>query len=387
MDKLAFKCFFVDICGNLKEKILFADNLQSLLLEKPHFDGSSVLGFSDCSNSDLKLLPDKNAVYKNNIVFCDASHGADSRLALKQAVSFAKSFNYTINIGAEIEFYLFRKQENVADMIVRDKKSYMSCCSDRIHNFANKVIKNLSKYDISLEAIHHEASNNQYEINFRFGDSVNIADKVVLIKQELKWLAEKSGIFVSFMPKPFPDSAGSGMHINVSVMSNGQNVFAGKDGISETAVHFANGVMNHINAISAFASPTINSYKRLNAGTECPNKIFMSKNDRNALIRIPLATGNATRLEIRSPDISANPYTTFASIIYAGINGIIKKEPCFVQNSFLPSTLNESLTSLAKDSLFNQTFPTLVQKYITVKQQELSDFNNHITDFELKRYF
>lgn len=387
MEKSSFKCFFVDICGNLKEKIVFENTLQDLLSSTPHFDGSSVLGFSDCSNSDTELLPDKNAVYKNNIVFCDTNSKSDTRGVLKNAISFAKSLDYSINIGAEIEFYLFRKQENFADLVVRDKKSYMSCCSNRIHSFTNLIIKSLKSYGIELEAIHHEASNNQYEINFKFGNPLEIADKVILIKQELKWLAEKSGIFVGFMPKPFSDSAGSGMHINISIMKNGQNIFADKNGISETAVYFANGVMNHIDAISAFASPTINSYKRLNAGTECPNKIFMSKNDRNSLIRIPLATGNATRLEIRSPDISANPYTTFASIIYAGINGIIKKEPCLSQNSFLPTTLNESLTSLAKDSLFNQTFPALVQKYIAVKQQELSDFNNHITDFELKRYF
>lgn len=387
MKNYQFNCLFTDICGNLKEKIVYANSKEDFLSQNIHFDGSSVLGYNDTDKSDALLIPDRNAFVSKNIVFCDVKHPSDSRLNLKETIKTAKSQGYNIKIGAEIEFYLFKKQNGFPDTSIRDKKNYMSCCSLRIHDWTKQISKHLARFGIQLESIHHEVSNNQYEINFKFGDPLEVADRVVFIKQELKWISEKLGAFVSFMPKPFENSAGSGMHINLSIFQNNKNIFDNNGVLDENAIYFSNGVMNHISAITAYSCPSINSYKRLGACNECPNKIFMSKNNRNALIRIPDANGNATRIEIRSPDISANPYTTFLSIIEAGIDGIKNKAHLENEGEPLPKTLSESLIQLKSDQLLTSKFPELTKKYIEIKELELDDFNRHITDFELKRYF
>ena len=387
MKKKSYNCLFTDICGNLKEKVVFSNNKEDLINSKIHFDGSSVLGFTATSNSDAVLIPDQNTITANKFIFCDVLHDCDTRTALKIILKNAKLLGFDVKIGAEIEFYLFKKQNGLANYSMRDNKNYLSCCSLRIHKFIKDVTYELEKSGITLETIHHEVSNNQYEINFCFGDPIEVADKVMLIKQKLKWLSEKNGNYVSFMPKPFSNSAGSGMHINISIFKDNKNIFDDNGKLSAIGQYFANGVMNHIKAITAFSCPTINSYKRLCAKAECPNKIFISSNDRTALIRLPDAKGNAKRIEVRSPDVSANPYLTFASLIAAGINGIKNKETCKNENEMLPKTLSDALNNLSIDKFIMSTFPTISQKYIQIKQDELDTFNLHITDFELEKYF
>lgn len=387
MKKKTYNCLFTDICGNLKEKVVFSNNKEDLINSKIHFDGSSVLGFTATSNSDAILIPDQNTITDNKFVFCDVSHNCDTRTALKNVLKNAKSLSFDVKIGAEIEFYLFKKQNGLANYSMRDNKNYLSCCSLRIHKFIKDVTYELEKSGVTLETIHHEVSNNQYEINFCFGDPIEVADKVMLIKQKLKWLSEKNGNYVSFMPKPFSNSAGSGMHINISIFKDDKNIFDDNGKLSTIGQYFANGVMNHIKAITAFSCPTINSYKRLGAKAECPNRIFISSNDRTALIRLPNAQGNSKRIEVRSPDVSANPYLTFATLIAAGVNGINNKETCKNENEMLPKTLSEALNDLSTDEFIRSTFPTISKKYIEIKQAELDTFNSHITDFELEKYF
>ena len=370
MKKKSYNCLFTDICGNLKEKVVFSNNKEDLINSKIHFDGSSVLGFTATSNSDAVLIPDQNTITDNKFIFCDVLHDCDTRTALKIILKNAKLLGFDVKIGAEIEFYLFKKQNGLANYSMRDNKNYLSCCSLRIHKFIKDVTYELEKSGITLETIHHEVSNNQYEINFCFGDPIEVADKVMLIKQKLKWL-----------------SAGSGMHFHISIFKDNKNIFDDNGKLSAIGQYFANGVMNHIKAITAFSCPTINSYKRLCAKAECPTKIFISSNDRTALIRLPDAKGNAKRIEVRSPDVSANPYLTFASLIAAGINGIKNKETCKNENEMLPKTLSDALNNLSIDKFIMSTFPTISQKYIQIKQDELDTFNLHITDFELEKYF
>lgn len=407
MKNRSFFCLFTDICGNLKEKIVYEPSPQSLANKKIHIDGSGIKGFTDTHNSDLELIPDLSSIYKNQIIFCDINHPADTRKALKQVVNNAKKHGYEVMVGAEIEFYLFRKNANKIETSVRDSKSYMGACSLRVHDIIAKISKKLNALNIELESIHHEASKNQYEINFKFGNPVKIADEIMLIKQSLKQVAEENNCYVSFMPKPFANSAGSGMHINLSVYKNGCNLFSFNKN-DKALKHFANGIMNHIKGITAVTCPSINSYKRLNAGTECPNKIFMSSRDRTALIRVPSASGNSARIEVRSPDISCNPYLSFAMLIEAGINGIINKENCATLNaplnnantdeiiakeqrvtphSPLPQTLSEAVFELKNDTFLTAKFPEITHKYSQLKDAEISNFNNFITDFETQQYF
>lgn len=344
MKNKPFFCLFTDICGNLKEKIVYEPNSESLADKKIHIDGSGIKGFTETSNSDLELIPDLGSIYKNKIIFCDINHPADTRKALKQVVNNAKKHGYEVMVGAEIEFYLFRKSANKIETSVRDSKSYMGACSLRVHDIIAKISKKLNALNIELESIHHEASKNQYEINFKFGNPVKIADEIMLIKQSLKQVAEENNCYVSFMPKPFANSAGSGMHINLSVYKNGRNLFSLNKN-AKIFEHFASGIMNHIKGITAVTCPSINSYKRLNAGTECPNKIFMSSRDRTALIRVPSASGNSARIEVRSPDISCNPYLSFAMLIEAGINGILNKDNFVTQNTPLSDADSDEIIS------------------------------------------
>lgn len=407
MKNKSFFCLFTDICGNLKEKIVYETDAQELAKKKIHIDGSGIKGFTETSNSDLELIPDLSSIYKNKIIFCDINHPADTRKALKQVVSSAKNHGFEVMVGAEIEFYLFRKNAEKIETNIRDSKSYMGACSLRVHDIIAKISKKLNELNIELESIHHEASKNQYEINFKFGNPVKIADEIMLIKQSLKQVAEKNNCYVSFMPKPFANSAGSGMHINLSVYKNGRNLFSFNNS-ANTLEHFASGIMNHIKGITAVTCPSINSYKRLNAGTECPNKIFMSSRDRTALIRVPKANGNSARIEVRSPDISCNPYLSFAMLLEAGINGILNKENCTAQsaslsnvdtdgilakeqhtaqNSPLPQTLSEAVLELKTDTFLTSKFPEITRKYAKLKENEINDFNQFITNFELQQYF
>lgn len=384
MKNRLYHCYLTDICGKLKEKIVLSPNVNILMQNKIHFDGSSVDGFNTAKNSDLCLLPDKKGLYKNGIVFCDVDSPLDTRQTLKQVTKNAKSLGFNVKIGAEIEFYLFKKQNCKSKAIVRDNKNYMSVNSVRVQKVIKLLANKLSFHGIELEAIHHEASNNQYEINFRFDNPLETADRVMLIKQELKWLAEKQNCYVSFMPKPFSDSAGSGMHTNISVFQNGNNLFSEPN--SNNLKWFSNGIMNHIKGITAVTCPSINSYKRLNANTECPTKIFMSKHDRTALIRLPMSSKSSARIEVRSPDISCNPYLSFAMLIEAGINGILAKEKCITINSNLPQTLSEAVLELKNDIFLNSKFPEITNKYIQIKESEINKFNNFITDFEKKMF-
>lgn len=385
MKNKLYHCFFTDICGKLKEKIVFAENQKQLFQNKLHFDGSSVDGFNTAKNSDLCLLPDKKGLYKNGIVFCNVDSMFDTRQTLKQVTKNAKSLGFDVKIGAEIEFYLFKKQNSNPKPIIRDNKNYMSVSSIRVQKIIRLLANRLFFHGIELEAIHHEASNNQYEINFRYGNPVETADKVMLVKQELKWLAENQNCYVSFMPKPFANSAGSGMHTNISIFKNGENLFANPN--TNYLEFFSNGIMNHIKGITAITCPSINSYKRLNANTECPTKIFMSNCDRTALIRLPMSSENSNRIEIRSPDISCNPYLSFAMLIEAGINGIVNKEKCNTINSSLPKTLSEAVLELKNDIFLNAKFPDIINKYSNLKGKEISEFNQFITDFEIEKYF
>lgn len=384
MKNSAYFCLFTDICGTLKEKVVYEIDFNTLFQSNIHFDGSSIKGFSSTRNSDLKLKLDSNAVYKNNIIFCDVCHPADTRSALKKTIKEAKQFGYEVKAGAELEFYFFRKTNNKANLLARDNKLYMSPCSLRIKNINNIIASKLEELDIKLESIHHEASNNQYEITFKFGDPIKIADEVTLIKQTLKQVAEENNCYVCFMPKPFKDSAGSGMHTNLSIYKDNKNLFSKKN--SNVLEWFSNGIMNHIKSITAVTCPSINSYKRLNANNECPIKIFMSKHDRTALIRLPMSSGDSARIEVRSPDISCNPYLCFAMLIESGINGIVNKEKCDIINSRLPKTLSEAIFELKSDEYLTRKFPKIIRNYIKVKQNELDEFNSFITDFEKRGY-
>lgn len=367
------------------------ENINDFFKSYIKIDGSSVAGYSSVEKSDLLLKPDKLSYYKKpkNIVFCDVVHKNDSRRFLKHALKFAKLYNYDVKIGAELEFFIFKKnKEGKVDFSDLDNKQYMSFCSERIHKLINNIRHSFNKLGINIEAIHHECGENQYEINFEFNNPLIIADQIVLIKQELIKICELNNCYVTFMPKPLENMAGSGMHTNISLFRDGKNLFEDGGKLSRLGELFSHGILNHIKPITAFTCPLINSYKRINSGFESPNKIIMSKSDRTALIRIPKSSAKNRRIELRSPDISCNPYLVFGSIIYAGIDNIDRQIEYNTNDiKYLPKTLNESLSYLKEDKLLYSIIPSLIDGYVKEKELELKSFYNYITDWELNKYF
>lgn len=389
---------FVDILGKTREKLVPLTIFEKYLEKGLSFDGSSILGYTGISQSDLNLTVDKNYIYElpqnKKIVFCEADYVSDSRKVLKKAIKIYKNMGLDVKIGAELEFFIFDKVENQIIMENLDNKTYLGTLSRKLTKFFERVLVILENLKFNVECVHHECAPNQYELDFKFDSPLEIADKVTIIKDILKDVAEKSSLYVSFMPKPIQNIAGSGMHINVSIFKNNQNMFIGDNQqLSTLAKYFTSGILKHIKGITAFANPLINSYKRLHSGYEAPNKIGWSEKDRSVLIRVPTAEGVNKRIELRSPDNCCNPYLTFASIMYAGLDGInskctsiYEKTKTITKKDYLPPNLDESLKYLKKDRYLNDNMGEVVQNYIKEKNKEWEQFSRIITDWELKKY-
>lgn len=383
---------FVDILGKTREKLVPFSIYEKFIDKGLSFDGSSILGYTDTVESDLLLKIDKNYIYNlpqnKKIIFCEADYESDSRKILKKAINLFSEKNMEVKIGAELEFFIFDKNDGNIIMENLDNKMYLSTLSRKLTKFFERVLVVLENLKFNVECVHHECASNQYELDFKFDNPLETADKVTLIKDILKDVAEKSNLYVSFMPKPIQNFAGSGMHINLSIFSNGKNIFNSDSGLSDVAKFFTSGIIKHIKGITAFANPLINSYKRLGAGYETPNKICVSEKDRLALIRVPDAIGENQRIELRSPDNCCNPYLTFASILYSGFDGLQEKNLKYFNSktSHLPKNLEESLKHLKNDKYLNSNMSKVIKKYIKEKQKEIKEFMLFVTDWELKRY-
>ena len=387
MENVKFVNFqFVDILGITREKLVPVTIYQRYLESGLYFDGSSIFGYTDVKCSDLKLVADKNYIYNlpqnKKIIFCQAEHGSDSRKALKNVIKKYSDMGIEAKIGAELEFFIFDKSPEGVIINNLENKGYLGSLSRKLTKFFERVLVILESLKFNVECVHHECAPNQYELDFKFDSPLEIADKVTIIKGILKDVAEKSSLYVSFMPKPFSDKAGSGMHINISLYKGGNNLFS--DDITDTQNNFINGIFAHIGGITAFANSLINSYKRLGKN-ESPDKVYCSRVDRRALIRIPLSSKQNSRIELRSPDNCCNPYTTFAAILYAGMDGIINKIKTIPKTS-VPISLSESLKRLKRDKCLCGYMGEVVNSYIGVKQKECEEFYSYITDWEIKKY-
>ncbi|MBQ7307495.1 MAG: glutamine synthetase [Clostridia bacterium] len=388
---------FVDILGRIREKLVPLSIYHKFLENGLSFDGSSILGYTQVNESDLLLKVDKNYIYElpqnKKIIFCEAEYKSDSRKVLKQAIKIFKEKNLEVKVGAELEFFIFDKDENNQIIMKNlDNKGYLATLSRKLTKFFERVLVILENLKFNVECVHHECAPNQYELDFRFDSPLEIADKITIIKDILKDVAEKSQLYVSFMPKPIKEVAGSGMHINLSIFREGKNIFNDENQeLSSIAKYFSSGIITHIKSITAFSNPLINSYKRLNSGFESPSKIKFGKNDRTALIRVPNASGESKRIELRSPDNCCNPYLTLAAIMYSGLDGIEKKDITNIKSNrksikTLPKTLNESLEELNKDTYLKSFMKEAIENYVKEKQKECKEFSMVITDWELKKY-
>lgn len=415
---------FVDIFGNLKNVAITASQLEKALNNQIMFDGSSIEGFVRIEESDMYLYPDLDtlAIFpwrpqqgKVARLICDVYRPngipfeGDPRYVLKQAIAEAEKLGYKFMVGPECEFFLFHTDENMMPTtITYEKAGYFDMGpNDFGENARRDMVLNLEELGFEIEASHHECAPAQHEIDFKYGEALKTADDIMTFKLTVKTIARRHGLHASFMPKPKFGEAGSGMHINMSLMKDGKNIFADESndlGLSKEAYYFIGGIMKHIKGMTAITNPIVNSYKRLVPGYEAPVYIAWSGINRSPLIRIPASRGNGTRVELRCADPAANPYLALAVCLRAGLDGIINhiEPPKSVDRNIyemteserkalgiesLPDTLTEAVAEMEADSFIAQALGDHVfQKYTEAKRDEWNRYRSQVTEWEINEY-
>jgi len=416
---------FTDILGTLKNVAITSEQLEKALDNKCMFDGSSIEGFVRIEESDMYLAPDPNsfAVFpwrpqpgRVARLICDVLNpdgtpfSGDPRYVLKRALKKAADMGYDkFNVGPECEFFLFlTDSEGKPTIKTHDNAGYFDLGPVDLGEDARRnICLALEEMGFEIEASHHEVAPGQHEIDFKYQDALTTADNVMTFKMVVKTMAQRNGLHATFMPKPIFGINGSGMHTNVSLYKDGKNAFYDENDplkLSQEAYWFIGGIIKHIKAITAITNPLVNSYKRLVPDYEAPVYIAWSARNRSPLIRIPAAKGEATRLELRSPDPSCNPYLAFAVILAAGLDGIknrIQPPPATDKNIFkmtreermkegidsLPASLEEAINEMEKSELVRETLGEhIFTKYIEAKRKEWEDYRTKITPWEIEHY-
>lgn len=413
---------FTDIFGQLKNVAITQSQLEKALDNKCMFDGSSIEGYVRINESDMYLRPDYDSFvilpWKDRVarMICDVycADGktpflGDPRNVLKKVIKEAADMGYTFNVGPECEFFLFQlDEEGNPTTKTGDVAGYFDMGpSDQGEQCRRDICLALEEMGFEIEASHHEVAQGQHEIDFRFDEALKTADNVVTFKHVVKTYARRHGLHATFMPKPVYGINGSGMHTNMSLMKDGKNAFYDPDaelGLSETAMHFIAGVLKHVKAITAVANPLVNSYKRLVPGYEAPVYIAWSASNRSSLIRVPAARGMGTRIELRSPDPSCNPYLEMALCLAAGLDGIKQNlaapagtnKNIFAMSSkelkaegidSLPGSLEEAMVEFQKDPFIKETLGEHVyEKYLEGKLREWRHYRNKVTGWEIDNY-
>lgn len=413
---------FCDPFGTHKNIAIMPDELPGAFERGISFDACAIKAFRDVSKSDLLLFPDPNTLTvlpwrpgPGRVVrfYCDiknpdgSAFAHDSRYLLKKVIDRYEELGYVCQIGAECEFYLFKTDENGDPTeITMDKGGYLDISPlDKGENIRREIVLCLEEMGIRVETSHHEQGPGQNEIDFKFGDALATADDMLTFKSVVKAIAARNGLFASFMPKPIINTAGSGLHVNLSLAQNGDNIFKSIDqGTPNIAKSFIAGILKKTPEITLFLNPICNSYERFGS-FEAPQYVSWSHENRSQLVRIPAAVGERARMELRSPDPSMNPYLAFALIMEAGLYGIESnlalpdavdanlyeaEESITKSLKMLPSSLEEAIELASNSDLVKNVIgDELLSRIIALKMQEVSVFNaasDKIT-FYRERYF
>lgn len=415
---------FTDIFGNLKNVAITAGQLEKALDNDCMFDGSSIEGFADVEESDMYLHPDYSTLEifpwrpqqgKVARLICDVYRpdrtpfAGDPRYVLKRAVKEAEEMGFTFRVGAECEFFLFHLDDNgMPTTLTHEKAGYFDVGpADFGENARRDMVLTLEDMGFVVEASHHDVAPAQHEISFRYDEALATADNIMTFRLAVRTIAKRHGLHATFMPKPKYGVNGSGMHINMSLLKEGRNIFAEEkdaNGLSSEAYAFLGGIMEHMRGMTAVTNPIVNSYKRLVPGFEAPAYIAWSMTNRSSLIRIPAARGEAVRIELRSPDPTANPYLALAAILRAGLDGIRRqvsvpeRVDCNIfrmseqertkrKLEELPGTLAEAVLCMEKDLFMKDTLGEhIFTKYIAQKKEEWNRYRSQITDWEINEY-
>ena len=415
---------FTDIFGTLKNVAITSSQLEKALNNACMFDGSSIERFARIEEADMYLYPDLDsfAIFpwrpqqgKVARLICDvhridgAPYEGDSRYVLKKAVEHAKACGYVFHVGPELEFFLFDTDDSGRPTTnTSEKAGYFDLGPlDLGENVRRDMVLTLEDMGFEIESSHHEVAPAQHEIDFKYADALSAADNIMTFKLAVRTIAKRHGLHATFMPKPKAGVDGSGMHINMSLSKNGQNIFydgADANGLSQEAYYFLGGIMAHSKAITAITNPLVNSYKRLVPGYEAPVHITWATSNTSSLVRVPGSREpGSKRIELRSPDPSCNPYLALAVCLEAGLDGIRRKlEPadCINENIYamskeemvarhidvLPGTLREALDELQKDELIFRALGEIGPKFVAAKKAEWESYSAAVTAWELEQY-
>ncbi len=416
---------FTDIVGSVKQVTIPISEWKAAVEYGLWFDGSSIEGFARIAESDMYLMPDLETFAvipweSEGLVtarcICDVytpkgePFAGDPRYALKRVMAEAEEMGFVYYTGPELEFFLFRLgPDGTPTTIPHDHAGYFDVPTDLAHNVRRQMVRALSGFGIAVEAAHHEVATGQHEIDFRYGPALQTADSAVTLRVTLKAIAQRNGLYCTFMPKPVAGINGSGMHTHQSLAyrDTGENAFYDPDDeyrLSTVAKQFIAGQLAHARGMSAVIAPLVNSYKRLVPGYEAPVYISWARINRSALIRIPRASPGrpeSTRIELRCPDPSANPYLAFAVMLAAGLDGIRKEmvpPPPTEENLYeidsarsglqmMPASLGEALDELEKDEVIQAALGNhIFERYMGAKRQEWEEYRVSVSQWELERY-
>ncbi len=419
---------FTDVVGIVKSVTIPVAQFKDAIEHGKWFDGSSIEGFARIAESDMYLIPDLSTyavmpwrpgpsqttarvicwVYNPN----GELFPGDPRAVLMRAMREALDLGLVYNTGPELEFFLFRRDDTGKIIpLPHDQAGYFDLSTDLAYSVRKEMVNELEAMGIQVETSHHEVAVGQHEIDFEYTNAITAADNAVTFKYILKGVAQRHGLYATFMPKPLFGVNGSGMHVHQSFLgtSNG-NAFSDPSdeyGLSDLARHFIAGQLYHARGMSAILAPLVNSYKRLVPGYEAPVYISWARTNRSALIRVPRINPDrpkATRVELRCPDPSCNPYLAFAVMLKAGLDGIKRKLPvpepieenlysfdegelAKRQISTLPGSLGEALEELKRDEVVQEALGAHVyERFLEAKTIEWNSYRMYVSPWELDRY-
>lgn len=415
---------FTDILGVMKNVAITIEQLEKALEGELMFDGSSIYGFTRIEESDMYLRPDPDTF----VVFpwrpreggvarlmCDIYNPDGSpfagcpRLTLKKALAKAADLGYTMQVGPELEFFLFKLDDKgVPTTLTHDNAGYFDLSPvDFGEQARREIVLTLEQMGFEIEASHHEVAPGQHEIDFKYSDALDTADKIMTFKFVVRTIAQRHGLHATFMPKPIYGINGSGMHTNQSLFKGNKNAFFDPNGnmqLSKEAFYYIGGLLKHARSLAAITNPIVNSYKRLVPGYEAPVYLAWSGRNRSPLIRIPAKRGASTRVELRNPDPSCNPYLALAGCLTAGLDGInnrIEPPPACDRNIYhmtqaeldelgidsLPASLEEAYRELAKNDVIKAALGDhIYEKLVEAKMKEWDDYRTKVHQWEVDQY-
>ncbi len=406
------RLWFTDVLGFLKSVAIAPAELENAFDEGIGFDGSAIEGFARVSESDMLAKPDPSTFsilpWRTEApgaarMFCDitmpdgTASPADPRNVLRRTLDRAAAMGYTCYTHPEIEFFLFKSvpEAGIAPVPV-DQGGYFDHTPAVVgHDFRRQAITLLEAMGISVEFSHHEGGPGQQEIDLRDADALTTADNIMTFRHVIKEVAMDQGFHASFMPKPFTNHPGSGMHTHVSLFKGEENAFydaSAQYNLSHVGRSFIAGILKHAPEITAITNQWVNSYKRLHGGGEAPAVINWGPSNRGALVRLPMykpGKENSTRIEFRSPDTACNPYLAYAVMLGAGLKGV--QESYVLSDSSdplsLPSDLNEAIAQMEKSDLVRETLGEHVFEYVLLnKRAEWLEYSRQVSAYELDRY-